>query len=52
MVFVKYPLDRKVRFGGDEIFYFGGKPVIRRDASGRETWLSPWYRVVFKAGGK
>ena len=52
VVFVKYPLDRKVRFGGDEIFYFGGKPVLRRDASGRETWLSPWYRVVFKAGGK
>ena len=52
VVFVKYPLNRKVRFGGDEIFYFGGKPVLRRDASGKETWLSPWYRVVFKAGGK
>ena len=52
VIFVKYPLERKVRFGGDEIFYFGGRPVLRRDASGRETWLSPWYRVVFRAGGK
>ncbi len=52
VMFVKYPLNRKVRFGGDEVFYFGGTPVLRRDASGRETWLSPWYRVVFKAGGK
>ena len=52
VMFVKYPLRRKVRFGSDEIFYFGSKPVLRRDASGKEAWLSPWYRVVFKAGGK
>ena len=49
---IKYPLRHKTRFGGDEIFYFGGKPVLHRDASGKETWLSPWYRVVFKAGAK
>ena len=49
---VKYPLRHKARFGGDEIYYFRGKPVLRRDGSGREVWLSPWYRAVFKAGGK
>ena len=52
VMIVKYPLRRKVRFGSDEIFYFGGRPVLRRDAAGKEMWLSPWYRVFFKAGGK
>ena len=52
VMIVKIPLRHKVRFGGDEIFYCGGKPVLRRDGAGKETWLSPWYRAVFKAGGK
>ncbi len=49
---VKYPLRRQVRFSTDVVFYFRNTPVLRRDAAGKETWLSPWYRVVFKAGGK
>ena len=52
VMIVKYPLRHKVRFGGDELFYFRSTPVLRRDAAGKETWLSPWYRVFFKADGK
>ena len=52
VMIVKIPLRRKIRFGGDEVFYFGGRPVLRRDASGRERWFSPWYRAVFKTGVK
>ena len=48
----KCHLYKKVRFGADEIYYFRNTPVLRRDASGKEVWLSPWYRAVFKAGGK
>jgi len=52
VMIVKYPLRHQVRFGGDVVFYFRNTPVLRRDASGKEVWLSPWYRVFFKAGGK
>ena len=52
ILIVKYHLHKKVRFGADEIYYFRNTPVLRRDASGKEAWLSPWYRAVFKAGGK
>lgn len=46
----KKTLTSPVRFGAEEVFYVGEKPVARRSSDGRVRWTSPWYRVIYRIG--
>lgn len=43
-------LNYPVRFGEEEIFFFHNRAVAKRIPNRNVTWLSPWFRALFKIG--